>query len=229
LDPAKAELKLVEPFFLAEAWDAILLMLAIPPHTTVTTWFDPTETDSCVVTRRMSSLMPEEPRARAIRKRMPWSQVSQNHNLMVLILTRTVLLREVEYFKGVLIMTTNRAIAFDIAMLSRIHRTINFGTLTAEQESKVWNIYYNKLVKSQPHSADLGSIETWIKRHRKKRTGFNGREIRNVFITTKTLASEIEGRVTFNHIERSYDPVKAFKKQMNNRVVANQSLTVVEP
>ena len=222
MDPAQAELNLVELFALAEAWDAILLMLVI-------SLVRPTETNSCVVTRRMSFLTPEEPRARPIRKRMPWSQVSHNHNLAVLMLTRKVLLREVEYFKGVLIMTTNRAMTFDIAMLSRIHRAINFGTLTAEQEFRIWMIYYNKLVKSQPHSADLGPIETWIKRHRKKQTGFNGREIRNVFITAKTLASENGGRVTFSHIERSYDPVEAFKKQMNNRVVANQSLTVVEP
>ena len=45
------------------------------------------------------------------------------------------MLREVEYFKVILILITNRVSAFDAAVLSRVHHVINFSTVTESAEA----------------------------------------------------------------------------------------------
>lgn len=50
----------------------------------------------------------------------------------------TVFLRKIEYFQGVLFLTTNRKQDFDEAFKSRIHVTISYGDLSDEAQSMIW-------------------------------------------------------------------------------------------
>lgn len=58
-------------------------------------------------------------------------------------------LRKIEYFQGVLFLTTNRKQDFDEAFKSRIHVTISYGDLSDEAQSMIWErlIVTNKDVK----------------------------------------------------------------------------------
>lgn len=50
----------------------------------------------------------------------------------------TVFLRKIEYFQGILFLTTNRKDDIDDAFKSRIHVTITYRSLTAEAQAKIW-------------------------------------------------------------------------------------------
>jgi ATPase family associated with various cellular activities (AAA) len=49
-----------------------------------------------------------------------------------------VFLRELEYFQGILIMTTNRLKRFDTAFQSRIHVALKFNELDEDARLSVW-------------------------------------------------------------------------------------------
>jgi hypothetical protein len=49
-----------------------------------------------------------------------------------------VFLRELEYFQGILVMTTNRVQRFDRALKSRIHLALKFSELDEEARLRVW-------------------------------------------------------------------------------------------
>ena len=61
----------------------------------------------------------------------------------------TVFLRMIEYFQGVLFLTTNRKQDFDDAFKSRIHVTISYSELSTSAQSAIWKnlIETNRNVK----------------------------------------------------------------------------------
>jgi SpoVK/Ycf46/Vps4 family AAA+-type ATPase len=56
----------------------------------------------------------------------------------------SVFLRRLEYFRGILVLTTNRVENFDEAILSRIHIQLKYGELNADARRKVWKIFLGK-------------------------------------------------------------------------------------
>lgn len=90
----------------------------------------------------------------------------------------TVFLRTLEYFQGIMFMTTNRVQDFDQAFSSRIHLRIPFDDPTADTRSKIWK---NLVPKEWSKSTcdELAKLE------------LNGREIKNL-IRTSTLIAKWE-------------------------------------
>lgn len=140
-----------------------------------------------------------------------------------------MLLREVEYYKGVLIMTTNRIVAFDPAILSRIHYAINFTQLTTEQQQELWNIWLEKL-KEKRLCQNADEIMKAIKDFKSKREGFgyplNGREIRNIVIVAQTMAFEdgLQGKVTDGSLRTAYRTKVDFRRDTEKLRVAAEGL-----
>ena len=54
----------------------------------------------------------------------------------------------VEYYRGILFLTTNRVKAFDEAFLSRIHVALHFSELTQESKEQVWAAFIAKMGSS---------------------------------------------------------------------------------
>ncbi|KAH0545429.1 hypothetical protein FGG08_000430 [Glutinoglossum americanum] len=79
----------------------------------------------------------------------------------------TVFLRELEYFQGILMLTTNRVQRFDRALRSRIHLALKFNELDKEARLKVW--------KSALSTAEWVGGEAELKRL--TRRVVNGREV----------------------------------------------------
>lgn len=61
------------------------------------------------------------------------------HNRLV-----TIFLRKLEYYQGILFLTSNRGIQFDDAILSRIHLIIKYENLTREFRRDLWSTFLSK-------------------------------------------------------------------------------------
>jgi ATP-dependent Clp protease ATP-binding subunit ClpA len=105
----------------------------------------------------------------------------------VVILTRSlpsVFLRALDYFQGILFLTTNRVGHFDEAFMSRIHLSIGYDQLDDSARSQIWNTLFNKLKedhkKGGPEIRYDYDAKQYVQRHEDvKKLQWNGREIRN--------------------------------------------------
>lgn len=57
----------------------------------------------------------------------------------------SIFLRLLEYFQGILFLTTNRVETFDDAFQSRIHVALRYGELTAKAKKAVWKMFLDKV------------------------------------------------------------------------------------
>ncbi|KAM0818695.1 putative ATPase family AAA domain-containing protein 3B [Seiridium cardinale] len=98
----------------------------------------------------------------------------------------SVLLRVLEYYEGILILTTNRLRSFDIAVQSRIHLALEYKDLTEEQRTSIFLEFVSQLEK-KGFVSNMKEIKEWIDDEGKSKE-FNGRQIRNVVSTAMSLA-----------------------------------------
>jgi SpoVK/Ycf46/Vps4 family AAA+-type ATPase len=57
----------------------------------------------------------------------------------------SIFLRLLEYFQGILFLTTNRVETFDDAFQSRIHIALRYGDLTTKAKRSVWKMFLEKV------------------------------------------------------------------------------------
>ncbi|KAI1363992.1 P-loop containing nucleoside triphosphate hydrolase protein [Xylaria arbuscula] len=57
----------------------------------------------------------------------------------------SVFLYEIEYYQGILFLTTNCVRQFDDAFISRIHIVIHYPDLDEDDRGKIWNQFFDKL------------------------------------------------------------------------------------
>jgi AAA+ superfamily predicted ATPase len=101
----------------------------------------------------------------------------------------SVLLRELEYFKGVLIMTTNRVLTIDTAMESRIHYTVKFRDLNQTSLVQIFETFARQLNKENCRDEDKREILAWVKAEASDlvQKSLTGRDIRNILTTAQLL------------------------------------------
>jgi SpoVK/Ycf46/Vps4 family AAA+-type ATPase len=95
---------------------------------------------------------------------------SLQHNALVVTFLRTL-----EYYQGVMFLTTNRVKAIDPAISSRIHVKVKYDDLTEEARLKVWSNFFRKLL---PPDQQLSAREM----RRLAQHDMNGREVRCPFL-----------------------------------------------
>ena len=117
----------------------------------------------------------------------------------------SIFLRTLEYFNGILFLTTNRVGMFDQAFQSRVHVTLGLPALDTPGREAVWSIFLDDLrsesaITSGQHSDLMGLVKTsWAKK------GLNGRQIRNAVRTAMVVAEkkgEVLGRGHFETVLR---------------------------
>jgi hypothetical protein len=98
-------------------------------------------------------------------------------------------LRSLEYFQGILFLTTNRVGTFDDAFLSRIHVVLHYEFEEAERK-KVWKMFFDKLQRERESTIRIHeSARSYIEYNEDlKALAWNGRDIRNAFQTAVALA-----------------------------------------
>lgn len=150
-----------------------------------------------------------------------------------------VMLRILEYFDGVLFLTTNRVLKLDIAMLSRIHYAINFTELTKEQEKGIWDEQLLQLeeTKGNVTSMEKSRIRQYVESYQKRPRGtrfnqrivLNGREIHNVFKTAQHMANGDGGRrIMKEDLEAAVGAIETFRSDMRDRVERAERQLVVQ-
>ncbi|CAI7655938.1 unnamed protein product [Penicillium glandicola] len=105
----------------------------------------------------------------------------------------SIFLRALDYFQGILFLTTNRVGSFDEAIMSRIHVQIGYDPLDEDSRKQIWDGYFKKLSKN--HNNDGREIrcsydaKEFVRKSKDLQAlKWNGREIRNAFQTAVALA-----------------------------------------
>ncbi|KAI0376345.1 hypothetical protein F5Y04DRAFT_285993 [Hypomontagnella monticulosa] len=101
----------------------------------------------------------------------------------------SVFLRCIEYYRGILFLTTNRVGHFDDAFVSRIHVIIRYTNLSNSDRNKIWNRFFDKLSDDRQDFIITGRAKAYILQDEAiSKMEWNGREIRNAFQTAVALA-----------------------------------------
>ncbi|ATZ58271.1 CND8 [Botrytis cinerea B05.10] len=153
----------------------------------------------------------------------------------------SVFLRAMEYYRGILFLTTNRVGHFDPAFFSRIHVYIGYRPLDSEGRKRIWLQFFTKLGLERGHEI---TIKSAAKRYILsddvlKDIEWNGREIRNAFQTAVALAEyeaetkkggnedgKLEVELRRDHFEKVVEMSDNFKKYLatvGSEEVAGQS------
>lgn len=105
-------------------------------------------------------------------------------------------MRALEYYAGVLILTTNRVAEFDEAFRSRIHISLYYPRLSKTSTISIWNMNLEK-AKSKGLDVDTEDIMGFAESHWKDNSRkpnrnarrWNGRQIKNAFQAAIALAN----------------------------------------
>ncbi|KAH8586089.1 P-loop containing nucleoside triphosphate hydrolase protein, partial [Bisporella sp. PMI_857] len=107
-----------------------------------------------------------------------------------------VFLRTLEYYPGMMFLTTNRVKQIDDAIASRIHFKLKYDNLNLNQRTSIWRGLLGKAVT--PQGGSIYSRNDFESLVGKKR---NGREIKNLVSTAHALAIQEGCQVTMSHLE----------------------------
>ena len=118
-----------------------------------------------------------------------WTEVSRN----VLVST---FLRQLEYYSGILFLTTNRPGTMDEAFKSRIHISLRYPSIDLASTKLMWSNIMRRL-ETENETAEikvefdrhrlLAFADQHYKRRKPTGTTWNGRQIRNAFQTALAL------------------------------------------
>lgn len=100
-----------------------------------------------------------------------------------------------EYYSGVLILTTNRVGEFDEAFISRIHMKLYFPPLDVESTLEIWDMNIRRVKENKDLDLKMNAkaIRKFAKEYCMKNMDhpgrqWNGRQIKNAFQTAVALA-----------------------------------------
>ena len=98
----------------------------------------------------------------------------------------SVFLRVLEYYEGILILTSNRVGTFDESFKSRIQLSLHYEKLNLSDRRTIWRNFFQRLQTFEEVGIDFDDIERHI--NDLARNDLNGRQIRNAITTSRQLA-----------------------------------------
>lgn len=123
----------------------------------------------------------------------------------------SVFLRLLEYYQGVMFLTTNRVDSFDPAFESRIHLTINYPKLDHESRLHVWRTFLTKTASASPSLCTISDIDLV----ELAKVDLNGRQIKNVVKTARLLAAGNKAPLSIHHIKTVFSVKKSGSAYLN--------------
>ena len=105
----------------------------------------------------------------------------------------SIFLRLLEYYEGILFLTTNRVDNIDAAFESRIHLSLQYDELDRPSRKHVWITFLGRASNVGEFSDE--ELEKLAERQ------MNGRQIKNVLKTSQLLASKQEEPLGFTHVD----------------------------
>lgn len=109
----------------------------------------------------------------------------------------SVFLKALEYYKGIIFLTTNRVKSFDDAFKSRIHIALRLSELDLPTRTKIWQTFINRLrASASGRKVDLTDEDVLKLAERE----VNGREIKNAIKSAQGLARRKGENLNVQHL-----------------------------
>ncbi|KAI0542087.1 P-loop containing nucleoside triphosphate hydrolase protein [Xylaria digitata] len=168
-------------------------------------------------------------------------QSNIQHNAIV-----SIFLRSLEYYSGILFLTTNRVGKIDRAFMSRIHLSLYYPRLDKEKTLSIWRnnlkrVKIEFLKEKNPIDIDEESIMRFAKHHFKRLnqapelTVWNGRQIRNAFQTAIAMATfqaqQLTDEAAAKGIQKQFIPTlsdKRFREVARSALQFEKYLAAIE-
>lgn len=115
-------------------------------------------------------------------------------------------LRHIEYYRGILFLTTNRISTFDEAFLSRIHVALHYTELGTPTKIQIWHSFLKKAGVAEGRIPDE-LVEKLAERN------VNGRQIKNACRTATSLARSRGVEMQYGHLVEALDAMEEFVTQ----------------
>ncbi len=124
-----------------------------------------------------------------------------------------VLLRVLEYYEGIIILTTNRITSLDVAVQSRIHLAIQYQDLKPEQKVKIFKNFLEQIGESNIKDPDEVNREL---KNVYRRSPINGRQIRNIISSAQALATAENKKLSAEHLQEVYQTTIDFLESLKD-------------
>ncbi|KAH6631402.1 hypothetical protein F5144DRAFT_216528 [Chaetomium tenue] len=123
----------------------------------------------------------------------------------------SIFLRQLEYFQGILFLTTNRVETFDDAFQSRIHIALRYDSLDHRAKKAIFKIFIERVrvlekINLMPFTEE---DYTALARHE-----LNGRQIKNTVRTAQALAVNKGEPLAMTHIRQVLDVQTNFERDL---------------
>jgi SpoVK/Ycf46/Vps4 family AAA+-type ATPase len=116
-----------------------------------------------------------------------------------------------EYYEGIMFLTTNRVGKFDEAFKSRISVAIRYDPPDQDSRAQIWKLFISKPLGEHPPWLDDAALQ---KLTTKK---LNGHEIRNVVVIAGSLAKSRACKLSLQEIERALEGHRKMGIYLNGR------------
>ncbi|KAG9697758.1 P-loop containing nucleoside triphosphate hydrolase protein, partial [Aureobasidium melanogenum] len=115
----------------------------------------------------------------------------------------SIFLRVLEYYDGILILTTNRVGTFDEAFKSRIQLAVHYPSLKMSDREQIWKLFLDSIKgEVKVTNAQLFALA---------KHPLNGRQIRNTIKTASQQAFYQKSCLTYGHLQTAIDVANEFE------------------
>lgn len=150
--------------------------------------------------------------------RTRWFQVTRSYGRSLEHqLTLAVFLRVLEYYQGIMFLTTNQIAQFDVAIPSRIHFAVQYESLKTAQMEQIFKGFLKPL-DDKGLVDDYEEILDWLEED-VYNIQFDGRKIRNIVTTALGLAraetkrGQGKGKLGKKHLKAAVQNARSFKAE----------------
>lgn len=116
----------------------------------------------------------------------------------------SIFLRTLEYYQGILFLTTNRIANMDAAFDSRIHVTLEYPDLDATARRTIWKAFLDREAASVAADDNGGGDTVRISEEEFDRLAgivINGRQIKNIMKMAKLLSMQNGQALAYRHVQ----------------------------
>ena len=125
----------------------------------------------------------------------------------------SVFLRMLEYYEGILVLTSNRVGIFDEAFKSRIQLALHYPTLGPYQRLRIWENFIDRLASFDDGSVNIAELRDNLEKLAEEK--MNGRQIRNAITTARQYAQWKNTTLTYEHLKDVLDVSGRFDKYLD--------------
>ena len=126
----------------------------------------------------------------------------------------SVFLRVLEYYEGILVLTSNRVGTFDEAFKSRIQLALHYPVLGPYQRLRIWENFINRLESfGDDDKVDIADLRDHLEDLKEEK--MNGRQIRNAITTARQYAEWKGSVLNYQHLSDVIEVSGRFDKYLD--------------